>query len=604
MSTKSPLQRSSVARITQILRLKNREIATVILLTLLYGIFEGVGVSLLLPVLQFINEGAAALNSSSPIWKALLQFADTVGIPVTLSSLLLLAFVPILLRQVVFFANAWYSAILQRRASQRLRIEGFSSFVDADLSFAVTEGQGTMISLLTQQINRGSSAMLQFTQLLGALVLITVYIVILLLLQARLALLAAIAMLVISWIVQTTIRRSREYGRQVSLKGNETFAMIGERVGAMRLIKMRGQERSETRHIAKVSLDFEQAQVKIAMLNAGVQVIIDPLLMLAVFVVVYLGVEQLGLDLASLGVFLFVLLRLNTQSKAFNVSRQLLASYLDSLEMVVGAIGRANRSRKVVVGERAFKGLQEEIRLDRVSFAYEDDTGEFTEVLNDVSLTIPKGSLVAFVGRSGAGKSTLVDLLPHLRQVTSGRILYDGIPVEEFSLRSLRRRIGFMTQDASMFNDTIRYNLEYGLERAPSEEEIRSALEAAHCTPFVAEMPKGLDTVIGDRGVRLSGGQRQRLALARVLLENPDILILDEPTSALDSESEQYIQQALDLICETKTLIVIAHRMSTVQRADCIYVIEDGRIAEQGTHQELLAHEGAYRRLFDLQLNA
>jgi len=267
---------------------------------------------------------------------------------------------------------------------------------------------------------------------------------------------------------------------------------------------------------------------------------------------------------------------------------------------VVDATKRAEKSRTIRSGSTEFAGLKDRISLDSVSFSY-GDRAESELVLKDVSLDIERGSMTAFVGSSGAGKSTLVDLIPRLRDATSGSVTFDGTPVTEFELRSLRRKIGFMTQDALMFADTIRANLLFGLERDVTEAEIDEALDAAYCG-FARELPEGIETDIGDRGVRLSGGQRQRLALARVLLEDPDILILDEPTSALDSESEQFIQKALLRLHGIKTVIVIAHRLSTVQHADQVLVLESGVIVERGTHDQLLDLGGSYKRLFELQI--
>jgi ABC-type multidrug transport system fused ATPase/permease subunit len=207
------------------------------------------------------------------------------------------------------------------------------------------------------------------------------------------------------------------------------------------------------------------------------------------------------------------------------------------------------------------------------------------------------------VGRSGAGKSTRVELLPRVPEATRGTIAFAGVAITECRVGSLRRGIGYLTQSAMLFNDTVRENLTYGLGFEPSEEQLRAALESAYAT-FVYDLPSGLETRLGDRGVRFSGGERQRIALARVLLEDCSILILDEPTSALDSESETYIQKALAGLHGAKTIIVIAHRLATVIQADQLLVIEDGRIVERGTHDELVATDNVYRRLFETQLLA
>ncbi len=572
--------------------------------TVLYGIFEGFGVSLLLPVLQYIESGAEALSSAGGVFGDLLAGAEKIGIPITLSSLLLLAFIPILLRQAVYFVNQWYSAVVMRRASLRLRRHAFGSLVHGDLSMIVSEGQGQLVSTLTQQVSRGSNAVLQFGNVVAAAVLLFVYVVLLLKLQWVLAAITVVAMLGITALVRGNIKRSRGYGLEVSKTGNATYAFIAERIAAIRLIKMRGQEDVETQKVFNVSQKFEQANVKVAVSKAAVEVTVDPVLMLAVFLIIFIGVTYMQLSLASLGLFMFILLRLNVQSKGFNVSRQQLFAYIDSLELVFSTITKAEHSRQIRSGTLEFDSLQHEIEFRHVGFHYNDEDGEAEAVLQDVDFKIPKGGLVAFVGRSGSGKSTLADLIPRLRDATEGTVLIDGRPISEYELISLRRRVGFMWQDAVMFNDTIHNNLVYGLSDVPSDEQIEAALHDAYCTDFIGALPQGLETNIGDRGVRLSGGQRQRLALARVLLQDPDILILDEPTSALDSESEQYIQKALDDMRGKRTLVVIAHRLSTVQRADEILVLEHGVIVERGTHEQLLDHEGAYRKLFELQIHA
>ena len=231
-----------------------------------------------------------------------------------------------------------------------------------------------------------------------------------------------------------------------------------------------------------------------------------------------------------------------------------------------------------------------------MSFAYRD--GE--PALHDISFGVPKGSLLALVGPSGSGKSTLVDLLVRFFDVSSGRITIDGVDIRNTRVRDLRALMGIVSQETVLFHDTVRANIAYGRADA-TDAEVEAAARAAHAHEFVQKLPHGYDTVVGERGVELSGGQRQRVAIARALLRDPPILVLDEATSSLDSESERVIQDAIEKLLEGRTVFVIAHRLSTVQRADEILVMDEGRIVERGTHASLVAQGGTYRRLYDLQ---
>lgn len=583
------------------LSLRGKEVWLLVMLAVLVALTEGVGMALLAPVLQYVQYGEKIIGSDSFVWRTLASGAAVLGLKVDLMSLLVLAFVPIILRQVVFFGHAWYTAKVQERAATRLRAEGFSALVHGDLAFVIREGHGNLVSGLTAQVTRGGMAIFQFVQLLSWSVLIIMYVSLLALLSPGLTVITVIAVSLIAAMIKRNVARSRALGAETTRRNDQAYTVIGERVSAIRLIKMLGQEDTETGLITGVVRKLEEVQVRIGISRGIIEVTSDPALMLLVFVVVYAGVALFHANLATLGLFLFVLLRLNDKVKALNASRQVLSANVDSLRHVHDLIARAKASRTILGGDRTFEGLRGEIEFRGVSFCYDDEEGDEL-VLRDVNLTIPCGSQIALVGRSGAGKSTLVDLLPRLREPSTGEILFDGVPSSEFDLRSLRRSIGFMTQDALLFNDTIMNNLVYGLEMTPTDGEIASALKDAWCADFVAELPSGLETRVGDRGVRLSGGQRQRLALARVFLQDPDILILDEPTSALDSESEEYIQRALASVHGKKTLIVIAHRLSTVQRSDEILVLDKGVIVERGTHDVLLEMDGAYRRLFELQI--
>lgn len=376
----------------------------------------------------------------------------------------------------------------------------------------------------------------------------------------------------------------------------------------MQLVKLRHTKRQEAENIREVSEYMRGLGIKATKVGSSVEVIVDPVLMLSVFVTLYIGISVLGATLAQLGLLIFVLNRLNAKVKEFNGALQAISSSAAGVQLVREMYEASLQSNTIQSGPISFKKLEYGIRLDDVYFDYPDvmsADGKLVSrgraVLKGVTANIPTGTFTALVGRSGAGKSTLVELLPRMRDVVSGTIFYDDHSIKDYELGSLRKGIGYVTQAPMLFNDTVHDNLVYGLDFEPTPEQIRSALERAYAT-FVYDLPAGLDTKLGDRGVRFSGGERQRIALARVLLEDTDILVFDEPTSALDSESEGYIQQTLRDLHGKKTLIVIAHRLATVVEADQLLVIDDGMVVERGTHSELLAKEGAYSNLFKSQL--
>jgi subfamily B ATP-binding cassette protein MsbA len=250
-------------------------------------------------------------------------------------------------------------------------------------------------------------------------------------------------------------------------------------------------------------------------------------------------------------------------------------------------------------GAQELQPLKDKIEFKNVSFAYKIDS---EMVLKDINLTVPVGQVLALVGTSGGGKTTMVNLLPRFYEVSQGAIMFDGLDVREVTLHSLRSQISIVTQQTILFNDTVQANISYGRPEA-TDDEIRAAGEAAYALEFIEQMPQGFDTVIGEGGVLLSGGQRQRLSIARALLADRPVLILDEATSSLDTESELFVQKALENLMRGRTTFVIAHRLSTVQRADRILVVADGKIVEDGRHEELLAKGGVYHRLHKMQFD-
>jgi ATP-binding cassette, subfamily B, bacterial MsbA len=375
---------------------------------------------------------------------------------------------------------------------------------------------------------------------------------------------------------------------------------VAERIGAIRLIRSYGEEARESAAF-RTQTDRYRKQVirtqRFSSLTSPVtEVFSGFLVILITWAATSPGLLGLGTPLApaTIIVFLMASLRLTSPLKTISGFPATMAVALGAAERIFEVLDEpATEVDQPGEGEARF---EREIVFDRVGFRY----GDGDPVLGGISLTIPKGKVVALVGPSGAGKTTLADLLPRFHDPTEGRILLDDVPLTRLKRRSLRALMGVVSQDTVLLNNTVFANIAYGSPDA-TRERVEAAAEAANAAGFIRQLPQGFDTVLGERGTRLSGGQRQRIAIARALLRDPPILILDEATSALDTESERLVQQAIDRLMQDRTVLVIAHRLATVRDADEIVVLAEGRIVQRGTHDELYRAGGLYRRLHDLQ---
>jgi len=394
-------------------------------------------------------------------------------------------------------------------------------------------------------------------------------------------------------------RSLRKLARE-SFEGNKYLTDTAqEALANQNIVKAyRGEAREQNRFTA-VAQRVRRANLRSASIAGMSPPIIELIGVLFVAVLLFFGEREIRLgrmDLAQFVLFIILLFRsydpMRKLSRLQNSMSQALAAarhvweVLDEHAEIPEATGAINLAP-----------LRQQIEFREVHFGY---ANEARPVLRGVSLTVPAGRMVALVGESGGGKSTLTKLLPRFHDPTSGAVLWDEVDLREVSVASLRRQLALVTQETVLFNDTVRYNISYGRPDA-TDEQIEDAARTALAHDFIVELPNGYDTVIGERGIFLSGGQRQRLAIARAVLIDAPVLVLDEATSALDAESEQLVQRAIANLIRDRTTIVIAHRLSTVRRADLIVVMERGQIIEQGTHAELLARGGQYQRLYELQ---
>ena len=407
---------------------------------------------------------------------------------------------------------------------------------------------------------------------------------------------------IIAWIlVNRWLRLSIRYGTIASRESDELNSAVIERLFGIRLVKLFSRENVEARYVANISRRLGSSVAQLRSVRAFSEGIIEPVFFFGVFLILYLGVQHLNLSIASLGLFFMILIRMVPLAKEVNNHRNGIAGSLASLRNIKETIYNAKASEKIVSGDKVYTGFQTKIEFKNVHFGYSNGD-EAPIILTDINLTVDKGSMTAIVGVSGAGKSTLVDLLPRLHDPNSGNIYIDEIPIADYDLASLRSAIGFVEQEVFLFNDTIHNNISYG-NAANERKDVIEAAKKAFAHEFIISQPEGYDTLVGDNGIRLSSGQKQRLGIARIMFNDPDIVILDEPTSSLDPVSEEYIRSTLMDIQHKKTILVIAHRLSTIQSADEILIIEDGKIIERGNHEQLLGNRGKYTELFDLQAN-
>ena len=395
-------------------------------------------------------------------------------------------------------------------------------------------------------------------------------------------------------------KRLRKMARKVQGTMGDINHVISECVHNHKLIKLFGGQSQEADRFYTVNNNNRKFMMKFAIASAATGPGIQFITAIAIAVIVYIATRQAVSGILTVGEFI---------------------SFITAMTMLLTPLRRVVRinefiQKAVVAGESIF-GLMDEtaeqdtgntkvdrvhgvIEIDNISFRYNPDD---TEALMNVSFKITPGETVALVGASGSGKTTLANLLPAFYELKQGRILIDGVDIRDYTLASLRANIALVSQDVALFNDTVRNNIAYGSMHACSDAEIKQAAISACALDFIQELPNGFDTVIGEKGQRLSGGQRQRLAIARALLKNAPILVLDEATSSLDTGAERAIQAALDTIRRDRTCIIIAHRLSTVENADCIIVIDQGKVVQAGRHADLIQQEGVYARLHQVQLH-
>ncbi|MBR8830117.1 MAG: Heterocyst differentiation ATP-binding protein HepA [Chroococcopsis gigantea SAG 12.99] len=568
------------------------------------AIFNGVSIVLIIPLLvAFISDDNSLFKGAPAVLQKVIGLFDGFTGDSKIFVMFVVVFLALILKHLMNFVTNFINAYLTISLNKDMKIDGAKLLLKVDIDYYNKNKMGDIFNRYMSETNRVVSTITSYLNLIQTSITILLFVGLLLSISWPLTIFSAILASILAFLNQSFVKRAKKYGEIVSLVAKQFTNKLLEILTGIRLIKASGNENYELEALMKDIRAREKAGLDSQMNSSIISPMneIGGVIIVALIIILgrYLFADQLKSVAAVVLTYLYILFRLLPLISQINGTRSQISNNSSAVDLVADFLSHKNKPI-MSDGDINFTGIKDRIEFKNVKFSYPQHE---ELVLKGVNFSIPRGKMIALVGASGAGKSTIADLLPRFYDPTAGEIVIDGKNIKEYTLRSLRRGMGIVSQDTFLFNNSVRYNIAYGLTDV-TEEQIILASKSANAYEFIINLPEGFDTELGDRGVRLSGGQKQRISIARALLRNPDILILDEATSALDTISEKMVQEALDELTRTRTTIVIAHRLSTIQKADKIIVLDKGVVVETGTHDQLLNRGGHYSRLHAIQFGA
>ena len=592
-----------------------------IILNILSAVFNIFSFAIIVPILRIlfkINETVYSFTPWNEVWNMpfkdlgdafmanvywmLEQQISALGASTVLLFLCIFLVVMTALKTACYFGSSAVMVPIRTGVVKNIRMDIYNKILALPLGFFSEEKKGDIIARMSGDVQEVENSITgSIEMLIKNPILIIFYFAALLVISWQMTAFTILFAPLMMWVMGVVGKNLKRKSLEVQQLWSDVMAQVEETLGGLRIIKAFIAEKKMSDRFDNVTEAMKKKTEKVSLRQTSAHPVSEFMGTVLITIVLFFGGLLIlsGKSVVDAPIFIYymvILYSIINPIKDFSKASYAIPKGMASMERINKVLDAENDIVEVA-HPKVISGFNDRISFRNVSFRYPDGQ---RMILDDVSLDIPKGKTIAIVGASGAGKSTMVDLIPRFYDPVAGSITIDGIDIREASLKSLRGLIGNVNQESILFNDTIFNNIAFGVENA-SLEDVMAAARIANAHEFIMEKEGGYDFVIGDRGVKLSGGQRQRISIARAILKNPPILILDEATASLDTESEKIVQEALERLMSTRTTIAIAHRLSTIRNSDEIIVLHEGKIVERGRHEELLALNGHYRRLNDMQ---